>query len=219
MKKRFLIALVLLLLLSTYNVQNNFSLFKNLNISEIIVENNLIVEEKRVKKKLDYLYQENLFLLNLKKIETKINDIDFIESFEIKKIYPNKIKIKIFEKTPIVILQNKKEKKYFTNKEDTVNFFELDKFEGLPIVFGDKKNFQVFYNDLKNINFPISEIKVFYLFESKRWDLVTNNNQTIKLPIKNYIKSLQNFVNLKNQSIFQKYKIFDYRISDQLILK
>lgn len=219
MKKRFLIALVLLLLLSTYNVQNNFSLFKNLNISEIIVENNVIVEEKRVKKKLDYLYQENLFLLNLKKIETKINDIDFIESFEIKKIYPNKIKIKIFEKTPIVILQNKKEKKYFTNKEDTVNFFELDKFEGLPIVFGDKKNFQVFYNDLKNINFPISEIKVFYLFESKRWDLVTNNNQTIKLPIKNYIKSLQNFVNLKNQSIFQKYKIFDYRISDQLILK
>lgn len=219
MKKRFLIALVLLLLLSTYNVQNNFSLFKNLNISEIIVENNLIVEEKRVKKKLDYLYQENLFLLNLKKIETKINDIDFIESFEIKKIYPNKIKIKIFEKTPIVILQNKKEKKYFTNKEDTINFFELDKFEDLPIVFGDKKNFQVFYNDLKNINFPISEIKVFYLFESKRWDLVTNNNQTIKLPIKNYIKSLQNFVNLKNQSIFQKYKIFDYRISDQLILK
>ena len=89
----------------------------------------------------------------------------------------------------------------------------------MPIVFGDKKNFQVFYNDLKNINFPISEIKVFYLFESKRWDLVTNNNQTIKLPIKNYIKSLQNFVNLKNQSIFQKYKIFDYRISDQLILK
>ncbi len=219
MKKRFLIALVLLLLLSTYNVQNNFSLFNNLNISEIIVENNLIVEEKRVKKKLDYLYQENLFLLNLKKIETKINDIDFIESFEIKKIYPNKIKIKIFEKTPIVILQNKKEKKYFTNKEDTINFFELDKFEDLPIVFGDKKNFQVFYNDLKNINFPISEIKVFYLFESKRWDLVTNNNQTIKLPIKNYIKSLQNFVNLKNQSIFQKYKIFDYRISDQLILK
>ena len=219
MKKRFLIALVLLLLLSTYNVQNNFSLFKNLNINEIIVENNVIVEEKRVKKKLDYLYQENLFLLNLKKIETKINDIDFIESFEIKKIYPNKIKIKIFEKTPIVILQNKKEKKYFTNKEDTINFFELDKFEGLPIVFGDKKNFQVFYNDLKNINFPISEIKVFYLFESKRWDLVTNNNQTIKLPIKNYIKSLQNFVNLKNQSIFQKYKIFDYRISDQLILK
>ena len=219
MKKRFLIALVLLLLLSTYNVQNNISLFKNLNISEIIVENNLIVEEKRVKKKLDYLYQENLFLLNLKKIETKINDIDFIESFEIKKLYPNKIKIKIFEKTPIVILQNKKEKKYFTNKEDTINFFELDEFEGLPIVFGDKKNFQVFYNDLKNINFPISEIKVFYLFESKRWDLVTNNNQTIKLPIKNYIKSLQNFVNLKNQSIFQKYKIFDYRISDQLILK
>ena len=41
-------------------------------------------------------------------IQNKLEEIDIIKSFEIKKVYPNKIKIKIFEKKPIAILQNKK---------------------------------------------------------------------------------------------------------------
>ena len=73
--------------------------------------------------------------------------------------------------------------------------------------------------NLKKVNFSITEIKTFYLFESKRWDLVTRKNQTIKLPAKNYEKNIKNFIDLKEQENFEKYKIFDYRINDQLILK
>ena len=72
---------------------------------------------------------------------------------------------------------------------------------------------------MKSINFPFNEIKTFYLFESKRWDIVTDNNQLIKLPINNYKQSLINFMELKNQVNFKKYKTFDYRIKNQLILK
>ena len=53
----------------------------------------------------------------------------------------------------------------------------------------------------------------------KRWDLETIENQTIKLPVKDYKESLKNFLSIKNQDKFKKYKIFDYRIKDQLILK
>ena len=41
----------------------------------------------------------------------------------------------------------------------------------------------------------------------------------IKLPVKDYKESLKNFLSIKNQDKFKKYKIFDYRIKDQLILK
>ena len=58
-----------------------------------------------------------------------------------------------------------------------------------------------------------------FLFETKRWDLITIDNKTIKLPIADYDKSLENFVKLKDQTNFSKYNIFDYRIYDQLILK
>ena len=48
---------------------------------------------------------------------------------------------------------------------------------------------------------------------------MTKKNQTIKLPSKDYIQSLENFIFLKDQANFEKYKIFDYRINQQLILK
>ena len=41
----------------------------------------------------------------------------------------------------------------------------------------------------------------------------------IKLPPKNYTKSLENFMNLRSNNNFDKYKVFDYRINNQLILK
>ena len=112
-----------------------------------------------------------------------------------------------------------KERKYFTSKGDIIEFTDLKRFKDLPLVFGDKKNFSIFYKNLKIINFPIHDIKTFYLFESKRWDLLTDKDQLIKLPKNNYDQSLTNFMKLKDQSNFIKYKIFDYRIKDQLILE
>ncbi len=219
MKNRLLTALILLLLLSTYNIQNTFSLSSKIKIQEVIVTNNLILDERMIKKKLSFLYQTNIFLLNTNKIASELKGFDFIDSFEIKKLYPNKIRIKIFEKKPIAIIQNKQVKKYFTNLGEIINFIDLKEYNDLPIVFGDKDNFLVFYQKLKQANFPINEVKKFYLFESKRWDLITNNNQVIKLPIQNYELSLKNFIDLKKKSNFQKFRTFDYRIKDQLILK
>tara|TARA_E500000178_G_C17012189_1_gene751110 strand:- start:1327 stop:1986 length:660 start_codon:yes stop_codon:yes gene_type:complete len=219
MKNRLLTALILLLLLSTYNIQNTFSLSSKIKIQEVIVTNNLILDDRMIKKKLSFLYQTNIFLLNTNKIASELKGFDFIDSFEIKKLYPNKIRIKIFEKKPIAIIQNKQVKKYFTNLGEIINFIDLKEYNDLPIVFGDKDNFLVFYQKLKQANFPIKEVKKFYLFESKRWDLITNNNQVIKLPIQNYELSLKNFIDLKKKSNFQKFRTFDYRIKDQLILK
>ncbi len=219
MKKRLSIALILFLLLSTYNIQNNFSFNSNLNIKDVIVENNSIIETIEIKNQLKFLYKTNLFTLQTKEIELNLKNIDFIESFEIKKIFPNKIKIKIFEKKPIAILQNKKEKKYYTITGTVIDFTNIEEYKNLPLVFSDQKNFKTLYKNLENISFPINEIKTFYFFESKRWDLITKKNQIIKLPIKNYRESLINFMEIKKQVNFEKYKTFDYRIVDQLILK
>ena len=47
MKNRLLSALILLLLFSTYNIQNTFSLSSKIKIQEVIVENNLILDDKK----------------------------------------------------------------------------------------------------------------------------------------------------------------------------
>ena len=219
MKKQFLTALIFLLFLSTYNIQNFFTIQSLFKIKKIIIENNRIINERKILDNLLYLYRENLFLLNTKSIQEKLIEEDFIESFEIKKIYPSEIKIKIFEREPIAILQNKEKKQYYTRNHIAIKYIDLKEFRDLPIVFGDGESFKKFYTNLIDVNFSISEIKAFYLFESQRWDLLTKKNRTIKLPIKNYKKSLKNFLDLKDNHNFNKYKIFDYRIKNQLILK
>ena len=65
----------------------------------------------------------------------------------------------------------------------------------------------------------MEKINKYILFETKRWDLITENKKTIKLPPKDYIMSLKNYLEIENKNDFKKFKVFDYRINNQLILK
>jgi cell division protein FtsQ len=218
MKNRLIIALLLLVSLSTYKPQNLF-LSTKLNIEEIKIENNSILEEEEIKKKLNFLYQTNLIFLKSSEIKKKLKKIDFVESFEIKKIYPKKIIIKIYEKKPIAILQHKKDKFYISENINLIDFIVLENYRNLPIVFGNKENFKDLYINLKKINFPLDLIKKYYYYESNRWDLEIYQKKIIKLPTKNYIQSLKKFINFKKENNLDKYQVFDYRINHQLILK
>lgn len=218
MKNRLIIALGLLILLTTYNPQK-LPLITKFNIKEINIENNLILNNQEIKKDLTFLYDTNLIFLNNTNIKKILIEKSFVEKFEIKKIYPNKLIIKIFEKTPIAILQYKKEKYYIDKNIDLIDYRDLDIYKNLPVVFGSKENFENLYNVLIKINFPFNLIKKFYLYESKRWDLEILENKIIKLPAKDYVKSLENFMILIKDNSFDKYQSFDYRINNQLILK
>ena len=61
MKNRFLIGIVFLLLLSTYQIQDGFNIGPILNIKKIIINNNSIIDKEEIKK-VHFLYNTNLFL-------------------------------------------------------------------------------------------------------------------------------------------------------------
>ena len=218
MKKSLFGLIILFILLTTYNPKFNFIINSNLYIKKITVENNSVIEADEIKKKLSFLYKENLFFLNIKDIEENLKSETFIESFSVKKIYPNTLKLIIIEKKPIAILQHKKKKFYISDKGNLINFIDIDTYNDLPTVFGNIGNFYSLYQTLENINFPIEMIKSFYFFESGRWDLIMNDEKVIKLPITNYLSSLKNFMLSKSNNNFNNYTIFDYSIKDRLIL-
>ena len=60
MKKKFLIAIILLLFLSTYKLQNNLELNSKLKIKNIEIENNQIIGDKEIRKNISFLYDANL---------------------------------------------------------------------------------------------------------------------------------------------------------------
>ena len=109
MKKRAIIAISLLLLLTTITSQQTIIITK-LKLKQINIENNILVAEDDLKKLLAPIYERNLIFLSYIEIERILMQNSFIESFEIKKIYPNTLKIRIFEKKTIAILVDKKKK-------------------------------------------------------------------------------------------------------------
>ena len=218
MKKKLVIATALLILLSTYKLQN-LILIPIFKVEEVKIDNNYILKDIEIMKNLSFLNNSSLIFLKNSSIEEKLKKLSFIESFKIKKIYPNKLKITIFEKKPIAILQHKKKKFYLSENIDLIDYQELKNYNNLPIIFGSQESFKSLYINLKKINFPINLIKKYYLYELNRWDFETYKMKIIKLPEKNYNESLKNFMILREKNNFDKYKVFDYRINNQLILK
>ena len=218
MKKSFFGLIILFIFLTTYTPKSDLNVNSDFSIKKIDIEGNYILNSEEIVQRLNFVYRESLFFLNLKKIEENLKNETFIESFILKKIYPSTLKIIIIEKKPIAVLQNKKKKFYISNKGDFIDFQDIAVYKDLPTVFGNGKFFYSLYQDLQNIKFPLEKIKSFYFFESGRWDLVMDDDKIIKLPIKDYLVSLKNYMESKKNSNFDKYKIFDYRINDQLIL-
>ena len=219
---RISIALTSILLLVTLTTFNP-TLFKMGNnifkIKYVEIENINIINKKELKKIVNNeLKNLSLFSINEKEMLGILKKYEIIKSIEIKKVFPNKIKIKLVEKEIIATLINKKKKFYLTLNGEKIIFFKNEKLDNLPKIFGAQKNFTQIYNILKKLNFPINEIKSFYYFDIGRWDIVLKNSNIIKLPVKNFNESLINYNELKNDQNFKKYKIFDYRIKDQLIL-
>ena len=218
MKKKIFISFVLLILLTTITSQQKDIIHK-FSLKIIKIENNFFVKEKEIKKSLAPIYGKNLFFLNNIEIEKALMQISFIESFKLKKIYPNTLKIIIFEKQPIAILFDKKKKYYLSEKSDLIEFVYIKNYENLPLVIGNKEKFKDFYIDLKKTNFPLDQIKKFTFYESTRWDIETVNKKLIKLPTNNYLKSIENYLDLIRNQNLNKYKMFDFRIENQIIMK
>lgn len=218
MKVHFIIGVALLILLTTITINQKIIITK-FNIKEIILVNSISLKEKDVKKSLSVIYNKNLLFLKNKEIEEILVQFTSIESFYLDKKYPNTLKITIIEKKPIAILINNKKKFYISEKLDQFEFNDKNFNQNLPIIFGNKDDFKIFYKNLIKIDFPVNLIIKYMLYESNRWDLETIDNKTIKLSSKNYVKNLKNYLNIKKKNNFKKFKVFDYRINDQLILK
>jgi len=218
MKNQTVIASLLLIFLSSITLQQKIE-FSKFNLKLIQIENNFLLSNDEIEKLLIKFYNKNLLFLNYKEVENQLKKNTFIESFNVKKKYPDTLKIEIFEKKPIAILLNNKNRFYLSNKIDLIEYNDHLNYENLPYVFGSQKEFKIFYNNLKKINFPFDLVKKYTLYQSNRWDLETVNKKTIKLPSNNYLKSLDNFLNLNKKMDFRGYSVFDYRIENQLILK
>ena len=221
-KKKLFFYLIIFILLSTQIAKKQYIEKKSqtrLNHIEVLglsIEKNI-----KVSKSLNSLLFKNILFLNKDNFYNILNKNNLIESFSIKKFYPNLIKVNI-KKTDFLAVTTKNNKKYYIGSNGKlIAISENNNFnKKLPFVFS-KSNYEKFINLKKIIDkskFKFEEIESFYYFPSNRWDLKTNGGLLIKLPEKNILDSLQYAYLIKINEQFKDNKIIDLRISNNIII-
>jgi len=222
---RIFFLITALIFLSTYNpnkfeanLKNNINFYK---IKKIIVSNNLLINKDDIIKRLNKIYDKNIFLIKRKDIEESLKNVIFLKKIEVKKKYPDTIKIKVIETKPLGILYKDKTKYLLDSSSNLIKIDEKMNFLELPNIIGDnaEKNFINFFNQLKLSKFPINNIKNFYYFKIGRWDLELLDNRTIKLPYNVSSKKIRKSIELINRNDFENYKIIDLRVKDKIIVE
>ena len=163
----------------------------------------------------------NIFSLNESEFNEILEKFNIVESYEIKKIFPNKIELKL-KRTNFIAFTFLNNTKYIIGENNKlIDFDELSYGDlNLPIVFTND-NFQKF-KELKEIieqtNFNFKEVESFYYFKIGRWDLKTKDGMTIKLPTNDIKEAMNRAHIILHDKNLNKLKLLDMRIENYIII-
>tara|TARA_Y100000590_G_scaffold372170_1_gene435061 strand:+ start:4576 stop:5244 length:669 start_codon:yes stop_codon:yes gene_type:complete len=222
MKKKFFLWFFLLIFLTTYNYQvEKNSYLEFFSVKEIEIEGVKNSSKKELISRLNTIKSKNIIFLREKDFKEVIKGVDFINSLKIKKIYPKKIKINVVEDLPIGIYLNDNGKEQLLLENNKVIKDHNYKFENLPKVYGEGalEKFSDFYSSLQKTDLNLNLVKQFNYYDINRWDLLLKDEKLIKLPSKNYEESVLKFLTIYEKNNFKKFKVFDFRIKNELIVR
>ena len=214
--KKILIYFFLLLIVGTIN-NINIDGLKSQNIKDINIVGLDIKDKEVLLKKIKNFNTKNIFSTSKSDLINEIEANSLVEEYFIFKRYPSSIDINI-KKTKFLAKINIKGKIFYLGSNG--KFTKANHFNNqLPFIFGNPEVID-FFNIKKIIDkskISYSEIKNFYFFPSKRWDLELRDNTVIKLPNDNIHLALNLALEFLNNEDF-KNKIIDARIKNQIIV-
>ena len=213
-KTKIYFYLVLLILFSTsFNINLSTSIKKEFRIKKIQTDE---INLENFKK--NYFFNKNIFLINEKKLKQAFLENSSLKFFEIKKIYPDTIKIILEKSQPVAKIIMNGETLYLGDNGKLFN--SEDKQNLIPTILGkiELENINRIIKLLNYSLFKIGEIKFIKIYPSKRIDLVLRDNTTLKLPLKLNQKILTEAFEIYNKKEFYQ-QIIDLRLDNKIILR
>ena len=210
----FFLLIVFLILSSIHNSKfkyNNFFNVKKIEVVGLDKTDNAFLENEFTD-----LVGSNIFTLNKKSFEL-INSVNQIKSYNVKKIYPNQVKVYLESAKAIGFVKNINELVILGNNGKIIDLKTLPK--NIPEVTGTndmKKIFQTI-EIIKKSDFNIKKIKKINFFQSKRIDIELENKKKIKFPINFTIDDLNFGFKVINDKNFNQIKVIDLRIPNKMV--
>ncbi len=214
-KKYIFYYLIIFLILSSIHNSNfsynNFFTVKKIDVVGLNRSNNLLLEKKLVN-----LIGYNIFSLEKESFKF-INSINLIKNYNIKKIYPNHLKVYLEPAKAISVIKNFDRLVVLGDNGKIMNLENLPK--NVPVVTGINDTKKVFQTlkmiDQSNLN--IKNIKKIEFFPSERIDIKLKSKKKIRFPINFTIENLNLALRLLDDDEYSKSNILDLRIPNKVI--
>lgn len=215
--KKILIYLVIFFFIGTLN---NKSL-TNLNypkIDKIEIKGLSEKEKFQLSQDLFIFKNLNMFFLKEKEISEILSSNKIIEKFSIFKNYPSNLIIDI-KKSKLLAYTKKNDLFFFITSNGNL-IQTIDQESDLPFIFGnfEIKEFLKLKTIIDKSSFNYGDIKNFYYFKSKRWDIETKDDIIIKLPNKKLENSFKILLKILEEDKFINLEMIDLRQNNQVIL-
>ena len=177
------------------------------------------IEVLNIENDLNNLNLNNIVSLNKNEISKVIDSYNIVENYNIFKNYPSTLNIEII-KTNFLAKINYDGKTFIVGSNGKL-IDEKYTSNYLPYIFGspETEEFLKFKKMIDQSKFSYEQIKNFYFYPSKRWDLELNNEIIIKLSDLNIINSLNKSYDFLKDKNLTDIKIIDARVKNQLIIK
>ena len=206
---------------SILNLNFNKNLKDKFSINSIIVNTKHKEVNEKVLLKLNFLSSQNIFFINKNNILSILENLNYLESFDVKKKLPSSIIVNA-KKTELIAQTYSEKNKYFIGQNGKlIKEKEITNIVNLPTIFGKFEVEDFLYLKkiilLQKINHK--NILKFYSHKNKRWDIYFNNNILLKLPSDNIINSLKLFNKLQKLNKVKPNMVVDLRIPNRVILK
>ena len=140
-------------------------------------------------------------------------NINGLNTSETKKIYDD---LSIFKNTNIFLFDKKNiSKKIYSNKVVE----KLKVFKNYPSTLNIeiKKTKFLAFTKKNNRNYKYNDVKDLYYFKSNRWDVITKNGITLKMPSNPTIEKLNLIFKIIQENNFKNDKIIDYRQNNMIV--
>ena len=211
---------LLLVLLSTHNLNSINSANEYFKVKKIVLKGN--IEEnlnREISTSLDKFYNYNIFSINSEEIKNILSNFNIISEYKIKKEYPSVIRIDLKKTNIVAYYYDKNQKIYIGNNGKKIKKNNL-KSKDLPSIEGqvDIKKFLELKKNLINKGFKLNDFSKFYFFKSNRWDLLLKNEILVKLSADDLEFSLKLLKDIIKSSNISGIKVIDLRIKNRVIL-
>ena len=196
------------------NYQEKFSL-KKIYIHGL--SNN---EKQNIVIELNKLKNINIFKLTEDRVLKTLKKFNFLENIYVNKVIPSTININLSKTLIIGKTLRKNEYFYIGKNGNFIKSNQLKEIINIPLVFGEFKIEE--YIDLQNIlienEVDVQNIKKYFYYKNKRWDLLFSSKLTLMLPSENVAKSIKIYNKLLDSDNLINKKIIDLRVTNQIIL-